>query len=123
MIFFGYDRTIRKSGQEEEPSGDSGTPLPPVSRPGHCGGAMQLTMHSAAAAGDSLPPGLDDPVPDLHLVWQCQCGFRMDHPQPDPGEEVWAAAARIETCQQEMDHAVQQLHKALRAASTEGRDG
>lgn len=116
MIFFGNDH---KSSQDGEPSVDPGTPLHPLSRPGHCGVDMQLTTHSAAAAGDSPSPGLDHPGPDLHLVWQCQCGFRLD-PQPDPRERVWAAAAAVETCQWEMDHAVQQLHKAVRAASAKG---
>lgn len=77
MIFIGSDHTIRKFGQDGEPSVDSGTRLPPVSRPGHCGEDMQLSIHSAAAAGDSRPPSLDDPVPDLYLVWQCRCGFRL----------------------------------------------
>lgn len=121
MIFFGNGHTIRKLGQEGEPSVDAETRPPPVSRPGHCGDDMQLTMYSAAppAARVSLQPSVDDPVRDLHLVWQCQCGFRLD-PQPDLREEVWAAAAAVETCQWEMDHAVQQLHRALRAASAKG---
>lgn len=119
MILFGNDHTIRKSSQDGDPSADPGTPLHPLSRPSHCGDDMQLTTHSAAAAGDSPSPGLDDPRPDLHLVRQCQCGFRLD-PQPDPREKVWAAAAAVETCQWEMDHAVQQLHVALRAASAKG---
>lgn len=119
MIFFGNNHTIRNSPHEGEASAKSGARLPPASRPGHCGDDMQLTMHNAAAAVDFLPPSLDDPVPDLHHVWQCQCGFRLD-PQPDPRDEVWAAAAAVETCQWEMDHAVQQLHKALREASAKG---
>ena len=119
IIFFGNDHIIHEYNEDGEPSAESGTRLPPVSRPGHCGDDMQLTMQGAAAAGDSLPPSLDDPVKDLRLVWQCQCGFRLD-PQPDPREKVWAAAAAVETCQWEMDHAVQQLHKALRAASAKG---
>lgn len=119
MIFFGSDHSIRKFSQDGEPLVESGTGLPPVSRPGHCGEEMQLTMQSAVAAGDAQPPSSEGSIPDLRLVWQCQCGFRLD-PQPDPREKVWAAAAAVETCQWEMDHAVQQLHKALRAASAKG---
>lgn len=119
MILFGNDHTIRKSSHDGEPSVDPGTPLHPLDRPGQCGDDVQLTTHSAAAAGDSPSLGLDDPRPDLHLVWQCQCGFRLD-PQPDPREKVWATAAAGETCQWEMDRAVQQLHKAVRPASAKG---
>lgn len=115
MMFISNDRTIREFGPEGELSVEPGTRL----RPRHCGDAMQLAMHSTPAAGDSLPPGLDGPVRDLRLVWQCLCGFRLDA-QSDPGEEVWAAAAAVETCQREMDHAVQHLHQALRAASAMG---
>lgn len=68
-------------------STDSGTRLSPVSRPGHCGDDMQLTLQEAPNAGKSVPPGPGDPVRDLHLVWLCQCGFRQD-PQPDPRGEV-----------------------------------
>jgi hypothetical protein len=89
MIFVSNDHTIRKFGQDGEPLADSGTRLLPVSHPGHCGEDMQLTIQSSAAAGHSLPPGLDDPVPDLHLVWQCRCGFRLDT-QPEPTYKVWA---------------------------------
>lgn len=98
MIFISNDHTIRKFGQDGEPLADSGTRLLPVSHPGHCGADMQLTIQSSAAAGHSLPPGLDDPVPDLHLVWQCRCGFRLD-PQPEPTYKVWATDARVEACQ------------------------
>jgi hypothetical protein len=119
MIFIGNDRKIRRFGPEGDFSADSGTRLPPVRRPGHCGDAMQLTMQSAAAAGDSLPPGSDGPVRDLRLVWQCRCGFRLD-PVPDPRKRVWAAAAAVEASQWEMDHAIQQLHAALRTASARG---
>lgn len=87
MIFFGNDHTIRKFSQEGDPSVDPGTLLPPVSRPRHCGDDMQLTMQGADAAGDSVPPSSDDAMPDLLLVWQCQCGFRLD-PEPDPREKV-----------------------------------
>lgn len=115
MRFIGNDHTIREFGPEGELSMDPGTRL----RPRHCGDDMQLTMHGAADAGGSLPPGLDSPGPDLRLVWQCLCGFRLDA-QPDPCEKVWAAAAAVETCQWEMDHAVQQLRQALRTASAMG---
>lgn len=119
MIFFGSDHITGKFSQDGEPLAESGNGLPPVSRPGHCGDDMQLTSHGAVAAGDSPPPSSEGSMPELRLVWQCQCGFRLD-PQPDPREGVWAAAAAVETCQWEMDHAVQQLHKALRAASAKG---
>jgi len=83
MIFIGADHTIRDFRQDGEPSVDSGVRLPPVRRPGHCGSDMRLTIHSAAATRDSLPSSLGAPGPDLHLVWQCPCGFRQD-PQPEP---------------------------------------
>ena len=118
MIFFGNDHTIREFSQGES-SPDSGARVSRGSRPRHCGNDMRLTMNTANPAEDSLPPTYDNPVPDHHLVWQCQCGFHL-HPQPDKREQVWAAAAAVEACQWEMDHAVQQLHRALRAASANG---
>lgn len=88
MLFISNDRTICEFSPEGELAAGPGTRL----RPRHCGDAMQLTLPSAAVAGDSLLPGRDGPGPDLRLVWQCPCGFRLDA-QPDPGEEVWVAAA------------------------------
>lgn len=119
MIFIGNDHKIRRFGQEGKFSAGPGTRLPPVNRPGHCGVDMQITLQSSVAAGDSSSPGLDGPVRDLCLVWQCRCGFRLD-PQPDPRKRVWAAAAAVEACQWEMDYAFQQLHAALSAASARG---
>jgi hypothetical protein len=115
MMFISNDHTIRKFSND----GSSESRPPPTNRPGHCGEDMQLSIHSTAAAGDSQSPIPEQPGPDLRLVWQCRCGFRLD-PQPDHREEVWAAAAAVETCQWEMDHAVQELHRALREASAKG---
>lgn len=119
MLFFGNDHTIRNFSQTGKPSVDSETRPPAVRRPRHCGEDMQLTMQTATAPGDSLPPGLEPRAQEKHPVWQCHCGFRLD-PKPDPREAVWAAAAAVETCQWEMDHAIQQLHHALRTASAKG---
>lgn len=115
MLFIGNDHTIRNFRQRGEPSVDRGSP---AVRPRHCGDGMQLIIHGAAAEG-STSPGVEDCGPDLRLVWQCRCGFRLD-PQPDPREKVWAAAALVETCQWEMDQALVQLHRAIRAASAKG---
>jgi hypothetical protein len=119
MLFISSDRKIQKLYQGGELSAASGMGLPPARRPGHCGADMELTMQSSAAAGDFLSPILGGPVRDLHLVWQCRCGFRLD-PRSDPRNKVWAAAAAVEGCQWEMDHAVLQLDMALRAASAMG---
>lgn len=83
MLFIGDDRKIHKFCQDGKHSVASGTRPPPVNRPGHCGVDMQLTMQSSAAAGDALSSSLDGSVRDLHLVWQCRCGFRLG-PQGDP---------------------------------------
>lgn len=88
MLFISNDGTTREFSPEGELAVEPGTRL----RPRHCGDAMQLTMHDAAAARDSLQPGLNGPGPDLRLVWQCLCGFRVDA-QPDSGDEVWAGSA------------------------------
>jgi hypothetical protein len=115
MLFIGNDHTIRNFSQCGEPSADRGSP---VRRPRHCGDGMQLIIHGAAAEG-STSLGVEEDGPDLRLVWHCRCGFRLD-PQPDPRERVWAAAALVETCQWELDHALVQLHGAIRAASDRG---
>ena len=78
IIFFGNNQTIPDSYPEVELSEDPGNANGLfVSRPGHCGEDMQLTLHCAAAVGNSPLPGLDDPRPDLHLIWQCKCGFLL----------------------------------------------
>lgn len=43
--------------------------------------------------------------------------------QPDPREKVGAAVAPVEACEWDMDHAVQQLHKALRDGVGQGSGG
>lgn len=119
MIFFGNDHPIRHFSQTGKLPVDSKNSPPTVRRPRHCGEDMQLTTQTATALGDSSPPGLDPPMQEMHLVWNCHCGFRLD-PKPDLRERLWAAPAAVETCQWEMDDAVQQLHHALRTASTKG---
>ncbi|WP_457963667.1 hypothetical protein M1E17_19900 [Arthrobacter sp. D1-29] len=115
MLFVGNDDTIghrRKMGGSSAVSGPEASSL----RPAHCGQAMQLTVHRAAGDSTLSSPQAGD---DLRLVWQCRCGFTLD-PQPDPREDVWAAAASVETCQWEMDQALLQLRTAIRSASAKG---
>lgn len=91
MVFFAAGHTVRNSGQDGERLLGTATRLPPVRRPNHCGDDMQLTMQGAAAARNSPSPGISGDGRDSYLVWQCQCGFRLD-PHPAPSE-VWGAAA------------------------------
>lgn len=117
MLFIGNDRKIRKFGQEGEP--DSWTRLSPVSRPAHCGDAVQLTMHTAGGvlvarlersrAGSALRVAMPMRIP----------------PGSSAGSEktVWAAAAAVEACQWEMDHAVQQLACRSSWSVGQGCDG
>lgn len=107
MIFFGVNHPVRNSRQEGILAQDRATPLPPVSRPNHCGEDMQLTMQSAAETKPSPSPGLNAPEPDLHLVWQCLCGFRRD-PHPAPQEERPAVPAS--PAKENVDHARHRLH-------------
>lgn len=115
MLFVGNDDTIRHLGQIRDLSALSGLGTSGL-RPVHCGQGMQLTFHRAPGDPISSSPEADG---DLCLVWQCGCGFTRD-PQPDPRQEVWAAAASVETCQWEMDQALVQLHAAIRSASAKG---
>jgi hypothetical protein len=86
MIVFGMSHTVRNnSGQDGERLLGTATRLPPVRRPNHCGDDMQLTMQGAVAARNSPPLGVSGDGRDLHLVWQCRCGFRLD-PHPAPPE-------------------------------------
>jgi hypothetical protein len=83
MIFISSDHTIRNFRQDGKFSVESGG-RPRARRPGHCGEDMELTLGVAPAA-DSLPSDSEDSGPDLRLVWQCRCGFRLDNTGPGGG--------------------------------------